>query len=599
MIIAIHLTHEAPPDKVAGIGKWLSYLLDSQSSCNAVKHIPLAMSFPGFHNYKGGLSQEGWYRTEPSGHSSNFSESLIEQNEQLFTLFESVINHLDQPLNSIIVHCHDWLCWVAAKKIRQEYSCPVILTIHTVLNVRLKKGFLELPDKKGLNLALNLQREAAKNSDVVTFFDKKSALDSTLYFSIQGIKEVLPLGIPIKKYSKQYFSPINRLRIGYLGRYASEKGCDLLCDFMKYLGPTAKLFLAGSGPLAKQLLWSLSFNEISYEHQGYVYNLENFFQNIDVLIIPSFYDPGPLTALEAICHGTPVVLSSRCGISHYLKGYTKCISIVEPNSIEFGKSVMYLTKYWPEWNAELRRVIGKLCQSELDINRTIRRLKCIYNYSLKKEKINNIILDIIECIPNGIGIKSIYLFGSTLQTEHSRDIDLLILVSEWSSHLEGELHINAKIMNYNIHTDFGISLNDDKNQLHLLFITSQIMELLSPLFLHQSINNGICIFGKELAVKKPNLHQLINSEGGLYSALSQIKNEFLLVNKWSYNKLITIQYILKPNDLPKLLEFYLRMSRLNIMEVSGFCSALPKSFEKRIAVKWINDQLEYLHATAE
>ncbi|NJM80310.1 MAG: glycosyltransferase family 4 protein [Flavobacterium sp.] len=110
--------------------------------------------------------------------------------------------------------------------------------------------------------------------------------------------------IPIKK-------PSEVLVYGYLGRFSKEKGILELLDFFSSIN--SKLFLAGNGPLENEVA-DLIKSKPTIVNLGVFQTSEmaTFFNQIDVLIIPSFEEAGPLVAIEAMAAGK-IILATKVG----------------------------------------------------------------------------------------------------------------------------------------------------------------------------------------------------------------------------------------------------------------------------------------------
>ncbi|MGI5964071.1 MAG: glycosyltransferase family 4 protein [Lawsonibacter sp.] len=115
--------------------------------------------------------------------------------------------------------------------------------------------------------------------------------------------------------------------IFYHGRLSYEKGVDILirafASCIKTLNSKAKLYIAGNGPLIKELM-ALS-NRLGIEGNidflGYLdpETLKAFIYTADALIYPSRYEPFSLAILEAMSMARgPVYFSSRAGISNFV-----------------------------------------------------------------------------------------------------------------------------------------------------------------------------------------------------------------------------------------------------------------------------------------
>lgn len=115
--------------------------------------------------------------------------------------------------------------------------------------------------------------------------------------------------------------------IGYLGRFSSEKGLDLLIPMTAEL-PNVRKVAMGKG-LERNLFdstWSV------LENDGC--NIGDFFDTIDVLVIPSPAEGLPLVALESMYNKVPIIVQSGVG----------CI-----DEIEKDLAMQVTTKFRPEY----------------------------------------------------------------------------------------------------------------------------------------------------------------------------------------------------------------------------------------------------------
>lgn len=102
-----------------------------------------------------------------------------------------------------------------------------------------------------------------------------------------------------------------RLRFGYLGRLSEEKGIVPLTNFFSNNQYCFKI--AGDGPQREVILKAIEKNT-NCEYLGHFSNEEivSFFNQIDVLVIPSLEESGPLVGLEAMAAGK-LILSTDVG----------------------------------------------------------------------------------------------------------------------------------------------------------------------------------------------------------------------------------------------------------------------------------------------
>ncbi|EKI0759081.1 glycosyltransferase family 4 protein [Vibrio cholerae] len=93
-------------------------------------------------------------------------------------------------------------------------------------------------------------------------------------------------------------------KVGFCGALIERKNIVNLVDCIRAL-PHVSLIIAGSGPLMESLSKTVSDN---VKLLGFRDDLEDFWQDIDILILPSFSEGVPLVAVEALQRKIPVIL---------------------------------------------------------------------------------------------------------------------------------------------------------------------------------------------------------------------------------------------------------------------------------------------------
>tara|TARA_B100002019_G_scaffold137251_1_gene118260 strand:+ start:27307 stop:28275 length:969 start_codon:yes stop_codon:yes gene_type:complete len=117
-----------------------------------------------------------------------------------------------------------------------------------------------------------------------------------------------------RKYNKKFL---------FIGRLSSEKNIQsLICTFNELMDH--KLTIIGSGPLEKELKSQANKN-ISFLGKKTNLELKKYFENHDILLLPSISEPWGLVVEEALYFGVPVIVSKTCGvcelIDHGKNGY--------------------------------------------------------------------------------------------------------------------------------------------------------------------------------------------------------------------------------------------------------------------------------------
>ncbi len=137
-----------------------------------------------------------------------------------------------------------------------------------------------------------------------------------------GRTVAIPNGIDINRFplQKRTAAP-GMLRLGCVARLTRDKGVDLLIRAIQDM-PHVTLTIIGAGPRARHLLKLITETGCGprVTLRAREENLGNFYQQIDVLVLPSReHDPFGLVAAEAMVLGTSVIVTDVCGIAGYLQ----------------------------------------------------------------------------------------------------------------------------------------------------------------------------------------------------------------------------------------------------------------------------------------
>ena len=116
-------------------------------------------------------------------------------------------------------------------------------------------------------------------------------------------------------------SDSGEIRLLFAGRFAPEKGIDLILDAAQLLteqGNSIHLDLVGDGPLADELRrHPFAISQPSVSFHGWVDDgaaLDRFFSQADIFVHPSRSEGIPKVLLKAMAHGLPIVTTTVGGI---------------------------------------------------------------------------------------------------------------------------------------------------------------------------------------------------------------------------------------------------------------------------------------------
>ncbi|MBA3899103.1 MAG: glycosyltransferase family 4 protein [Bacteroidetes bacterium] len=132
-----------------------------------------------------------------------------------------------------------------------------------------------------------------------------------------------------------------KFKIGFAGRLIKRKGWRDFISVMHLLKSTDKEFeihLAGDGPDYKEMQHSIEENELTgiFNYHGFVKNMAGFYKEIDLLVVPSHWEPMGMVHVEAMAFGVPVIASDVPGMNEVLSNRENCL-LFEPGKPEMIK----------------------------------------------------------------------------------------------------------------------------------------------------------------------------------------------------------------------------------------------------------------------
>lgn len=130
---------------------------------------------------------------------------------------------------------------------------------------------------------------------------------------------------------------IDILRIGILANYKKSKGHFNLIDISKRLTKLKidhKFICAGQDYTNGKFKDTISENQLNdfFELQGFIQDKKEFFNNIDVLLLPSYMEGLPTSIIETMAYGIPVIASNIDGIPEVIKNDYNGL-LADPNDL--------------------------------------------------------------------------------------------------------------------------------------------------------------------------------------------------------------------------------------------------------------------------
>jgi glycosyltransferase involved in cell wall biosynthesis len=223
---------------------------------------------------------------------------------------------LVKKLNIHIIHSHEFLSDVISMCIGGITKIPIITTLHGwICNTRKDQLYVKLDQKiiKRFDRVIVVSEDIKKKLQNSGISEQKIAVlhncIKSAAFKKQGKKGYLNelIGVKLKK-------PV----IGTIGRLSAEKGHE---DFIEAAGIvikkgySANFILVGDGPDRKKLQDKIDHLNLSKNIfiTGYVNDIRKVYEDLDLMILPSYTEGLPNVILEALSMEVPVIATAVGG----------------------------------------------------------------------------------------------------------------------------------------------------------------------------------------------------------------------------------------------------------------------------------------------
>lgn len=186
-------------------------------------------------------------------------------------------------------------------------------------------------------------------------------------------------GISIKKKPARVIRNMSTEKIifGVVSRVEANKGLEWLIKVFieKFNNNTLELHIAGDGPhmgILKEMLARSNVKNIVLK--GFIHDVDQFLGQLDVFILPSRFESFPLSILEAMSAGLPIIATDSGGVSEMVKNNYNGFLI----NYNDDRSLFHAIETLLE-DPEARLVFGKnsmkLVQDKFDIAIQISKIK--------------------------------------------------------------------------------------------------------------------------------------------------------------------------------------------------------------------------------
>lgn len=236
--------------------------------------------------------------------------------------YAKYVSQLASKLEFDVVHCHDWMTFLAGVEIKKHQKKPLIVHVHSL---EFDRGG---PESQGW--VYELEKYGMEEADKVITVSNYTASIAKSHYGISA-KKISPVHNGTDKvsgYREQ--KPFPDKLVLFLGRITGQKGPQYFLDVATKVAekhPDVRFVMAGTGDRLRGLIETGAYKKIGNKlhFTGFLNKekVQKLLSIADVYVMPSVSEPFGLSALEAAQFGVPCVISQQTGVSEVLYGALK------------------------------------------------------------------------------------------------------------------------------------------------------------------------------------------------------------------------------------------------------------------------------------
>jgi glycogen(starch) synthase len=226
-----------------------------------------------------------------------------------------------------VIHAHDWLTFLAGVEARRVSGKPLVLHVHATEFDRAggrENGFVTAIERLGLAAADRVVAVSGYTAEIV----------ARRYGIAADRLRVVHNAIDARALIADEESENRHPLVLFAGRITSQKGPGYFVEAAARVAAErrdVRFVVAGSGDRMRAMKEQVAARGLRrrFLFTGFLpaAELDRLYARADVYVMPSVSEPFGLTALEALQHGTPVIVSRSAGVSEVVRNVLR---------VEFG-----------------------------------------------------------------------------------------------------------------------------------------------------------------------------------------------------------------------------------------------------------------------
>lgn len=242
-----------------------------------------------------------------------------------------------------IIHVHDWLGIEAGIALKERFSIPLVLTIHSLEYMRSADD-----SSNSEGIIDNIETKGMAEADIIIAVSDFMKKEIVRKYNIDEDKiMVIPNGPTFKNPGKS--SQKEKGLVVYCGRLTGQKGVEYLLLAAKEVlkkNKKTQFVIIGRGYLERQLkdLASLLGIDDSVKFIGFTEakEIQKYYMKAEAVVFPSVFEPFGITVLDALSCGAPVITTENAGIAEDLKDRKHLLKVRERDSKDLAEAMISL-----------------------------------------------------------------------------------------------------------------------------------------------------------------------------------------------------------------------------------------------------------------
>jgi len=183
---------------------------------------------------------------------------------------------------------------------------------------------------------------------------------------------VIPNWVDLEKLAFKPHASHRPVILGLLGQISPHKGHDDAIEALRILGSSYRLIVAGKGEPGYIAKLKKKAAGLPIVFSGFV-SLPGFFEEIDVLLVPSWEEPFGLVVLEGMASGIPVIATSAGGPLDIIRSGIDGLLVAPRNPEALANAVLSLD----EGRSQLIQAARERVR-EFDIQTIVPKIEAFY-----------------------------------------------------------------------------------------------------------------------------------------------------------------------------------------------------------------------------